>query len=85
MKYGYAKLVSGGTELNTLRQLQEIFDMFIKSKQIVSNNKTLFTSEEFRKFCSKHQIRHIRLLAYYFTTTVESDRFAQVFKRALRA
>ena len=83
-KYGGVERVKSADGFNTIRKLTEVFSIFGIPTQIVSDNGTPFTSNEFGEFCNSNGIWHIRSAPYHPSTNGEADRFVQVFKKALR-
>ena len=67
-----------------IRKLTEVFSLYGNQEQIVSDNGTPFTLNEFGEFCKVNGIRHIRFAPYHPSTNSEAESFVQVFKRALR-
>ena len=84
-EYGGAERVSNANEVNTVSKYRQIFALLGDPEQIVSDNRTQFTSREFSEFCNQHKIRHIRSAPYYPATNEKIKRFFQVFKPAIRA
>lgn len=68
----------------TLRALQKIFTTHGLPDSIVSDNGTAFTSEEFRSFCKRHGIRHIRSAPRHPATNGLAERAVQTFKSCVR-
>ena len=83
-KYGCVEHVKSSNGCSTVRKLTELFSLFGNPEQIVSDNGTPFTSNEFGEFCNSNGIRHIRSALYHPSTNEEAERFVQVFKKALR-
>ena len=73
------------TSAQTINILRQVFSIFGLPEQIVSDNGTQFTSEEFNVFCRKNGIKHIRSAPYHPATNGAVERFVQTFKRALKS
>ena len=73
------------TSAQTISILRQVFTIFALPEQIVSDNGTQFTSEEFNVFCRKNGIKHIRSAPYHPATNGAVERFVQTFKRALKS
>ena len=72
------------TSKNTVNVLNELSSRFGTPKTLVSNNRTLFTSREFKDFCTSLSIDHITTSVYHPRSNGQARRFVDTFKRALR-
>ena len=63
-KYGGVERVKSATGFSTVQKLNEVFSFFGNPEQIVSDNGTLFTSQELGEFCKVNGIPHIRSAPY---------------------
>ncbi|KER21195.1 hypothetical protein T265_10422 [Opisthorchis viverrini] len=75
--------VSSPTTSSTLRVLSNIFSQHGLPESIVSDNGSQFTSAEFRDFCTRHTITHVRSPPYHPQSNGQAERFVDTFKRAL--
>ncbi|KER34119.1 hypothetical protein T265_00007 [Opisthorchis viverrini] len=75
--------VSSPTTSSTLRVLSNIFSQHGLPESIVSDNGSPFTSAEFRDFCTRHAITHVRSPPYHPQSNGQAERFVDTFKRAL--
>ena len=72
------------TANNTITVLRSLFARYGIPNQIVSDNGSQFTSEEYRKFCESNGIRRTLVAPYHPSSNGEAERFVQTFKSALR-
>jgi hypothetical protein len=76
---------SGSTSAKTIAILRNIFAMYGLPNQLVSDNATTFTSEEFENFMKINGIKHITSAPYHPATNGLAERFVQSFKEALKS
>ena len=69
----------------TIERLRKLFATHGLPEQLVSDNSSQFTSDEFRTFIRNNGIKHIRSAPYHPATNGSAERFVQTFKQALRA
>ena len=73
------------TTEKTIEVMRTLFASYGIPDQVVSDNGTQFTSEEFTEFMRRNRIKHIRSMPYHPSTNGLAERFVQTFKRALQA
>ncbi|KAK3793006.1 hypothetical protein RRG08_032268 [Elysia crispata] len=73
------------TSSKTIDILLTIFARFGLPKQIVSDNAPNFTSDEFKNFVRSNAIKHITSAPYHPATNGIAERFAQIFKNAMKS
>ena len=73
------------TTEKTITELRKLFAAYGLPEQIVTDNGTQFTSEEFQMFMKQNAVKHIHSAPYHPATNGEAERFVQTFKRALKA
>ena len=76
--------VCSATSSNTISALRTIFAIFGFPAILVSDNGSVFTSEEFRVFIKRNGIRHLTSAPYHLATNGLAERAVQKFKRALK-
>lgn len=69
----------------TIERLRKLFATHGLPEQLVSDNSSQFTSDEFRTFIRNNGIKHIRSAPHHPATNGSAERFVQTFKQALRA
>ena len=72
------------TSDNTIQLLKTCFSNFGIPDQIVSDNATCFTSQEFKKFINKNGIKHLTGAPYNPSTNGLAERAVRVFKVNLK-
>ena len=73
--------VCSATPSNTISALRTIFATFGLPEILVSDNGSVFTSEEFRVFIKRNGIRHLTSAPYHPATNGLAERAVQIFKR----
>jgi hypothetical protein len=75
--------LKSSTSEATVTALLNLIARFGVPKQIVSDNGPQFTSEEFRLFCDRFKIQHVRTSPYHPRSNGEAERFVRTFKNVL--
>ena len=68
----------------TIRFLHELFVRFDVVDCVVSDNRSQFTSAEFKEFCEIFQIKHITTPQYHPRSNGQAECFVDTLKRALK-
>jgi len=71
------------TSENTIEALLALFSHYGLCEEIVSDNGTQFTSEEFAAFCARHGIRHSRTSPGHPASNGQAERYVETIKSAL--
>ena len=77
--------MSGTTSQSTIEVLRSLFSRYGLPEQIVSDNGTQFTSDEFAQFIEWNRIKHIRSAPYHPSSNGLAERFVQTLKGAIKA
>jgi hypothetical protein len=75
--------VSTITSTGTIEKLRQSFASFGLPETIVSDNASVFTSQEFQKFTSRNGIDHIRVAPYHPASNGLAERAVQTVKAGL--
>lgn len=68
----------------TITMLNSIFARFGTPQEIVSDNGTQFTSEQFQSWCNVNGIHHILTSPYSPMSNGQAERFVDTFKRSMK-
>ena len=77
-------LMNSITTSATIHHLQELFARYGLCREIVSDNGSQFTSEEFELFCARNGIRHWRTAPGHPQSNGQAERYVQTVKIALQ-
>ena len=83
-KWIEAHVVNSSTSEVTIEHLMQIFATHGLPKQIVSDNGTCFTSEEFEQFTKKNGIQHTKTAPYHPASNGLAERAVQIIKTCLK-
>lgn len=73
------------TSAKTVELLRALFARTGLPHQIVSDNGTPFTAEEFQRFVRKNGIQHTTIVPYHPASNGQAERFIQTFKHSIKA
>ena len=76
--------VSNATTTVTIEQLLNVFTTQELPNTIVSDNGSMFTSDEFTQFVKQNGIEHIRTSPYHPASNGLAERSVQTFKMGLK-
>ena len=71
------------TAEKTIQVMRGMFAAYGLPEQVVSDNGSQFTSQEFADFMKRNGIKHIKSTPYHPSTNGLAERFVQTFKRAM--
>ena len=77
--------MKNATSSTTIAALRNMFARFGIPDQIVSDNGSQFTSNEFEQFLNSNRIRHIKSAPYHPATNGLAERFVGTLKQALKS
>ena len=69
---------------STITCLKHWFSIYGLPNQLISDNGTQFTSEEFAKFMKLKGIKHICIAAYHQSSTGHAERYVQIVKKGMK-
>lgn len=78
-----AHVVASTSAENTIGKLRHLFSTHGLPEQIVSDNGTGFTSEEFKKFTQANGIKHTFISPYHPSSNGLAERAVQTFKQGI--
>ena len=84
-KWPEVVVMKNATSTTTITALRNIFARFGIPDQIVSDNGSQFTSNEFEQFLKSNRIHHIKSAPYHPATNGLAERFVQTFKLAMKS
>ncbi|XP_015260649.1 PREDICTED: uncharacterized protein K02A2.6-like [Cyprinodon variegatus] len=77
--------VKNATSAVTIEALRTLFARAGLPQQLVSDNGSQFTSEEFQMFMKGNGIKHITTVPFHPATNGLAERFVQTFKQSMKA
>ena len=63
---------------------RNLFSKYGIPNQVVTDNGTQFTSDEFKVFCDRNGINHVLIAPYHQSSNGQAERFVQTIKRGLK-
>ena len=83
-KWPEVQITTSITTKTTIANLSEIFCRFGMPHILVSDNKTQFTSDEFKQYCINNGIQHVLTPRYQLQSNCQAERFVDTLKRSLK-
>ena len=83
-KFIDAHVVTTATSATTINKLRQTFATHGLPHSMVSDNAALFTSQEFRQFCSRNGIKHITSSPYHPASNGLAERAVQTVKQGIK-
>ena len=83
-KWMEVKPVSSATSAVTIEQLRSIFATHGLPEMLVSDNGSVFTSDEFKDFTKSNGIRHVTSAPYHPASNGLAERAVQTFKESMK-
>jgi len=83
-KWPEAYIMQNTTTERTIEVLRHVFSAYGLPEQVVSDNGSQFTSEDFAVFMRMNGIKHTRSAPYHPSTNGLAERFVQSMKQALK-
>ena len=77
--------MSSVTSARTIMVLRHLFAKYGIPEQLVSDNGSQFTSDEFAEFLRANGVKHIRSAPYHPASNGAAERFVRTFKTAMKA
>jgi hypothetical protein len=78
-------LLATASSKTTIIALRVMFGRYGVPRQLVSDNGAQFTSADFKQFCDKNGITHVRSTPYHPKTNGLAERMVQTFKQRFRS
>ncbi|XP_037816409.1 uncharacterized protein K02A2.6-like [Lucilia sericata] len=72
------------TSFATIKIMNDYCAQFGNPEQIVSDNGTQFSSEQFQNWCKERAIEHTRTVRFHPSSNGQAERFVDTLKRALK-
>ena len=83
-KWLEVEIVNSANTSTTVEKLQQIFATHGLPFTVVSDNGSVFTSEEFSTFLNCNGIHHIRITPYHPASNGQVERAIQIFKESIK-
>ena len=84
-KWLEVEVMSSITSEATIEKLRDLFTRYGIPQQLVSDNGSQFTSQEFTKFMKGNGIKHTLVAPYHPRSNGQAERFVQTFKQFFKA
>ena len=84
-KWFEVEIMPSITSEGTVAKLRDMFSRYGIQQQLVSDNGSQFTSEEFCKFMKANGIKHTLVAPYHPRSNGQAERFVQTFKQFFKA
>ena len=84
-KWSKVHIMSSTTAAKTITVLREIFARYDLPQQLISDNGSLFTAEEFTMFLRLNGVKHIKCAPYHLASNGAAEQMVQMMKQSLRA
>ena len=84
-KWLEVEVMSSITSEATIEKLRDLFARYGIPQQLVSDNGSQFTSQEFTKFMKGNGIKHTLVAPYHPRSNGQAERFVQTFKHFFKA
>ena len=84
-KWMEVSIVTSVTAAATIQNLRTMFATHGLPRTVVSDNESVFTSNEFQDFLLKNGIHHIKTAPYHLTSNGLAERAVQTLKEGLRS
>ena len=82
-KWCEVEIKTSTTSESTIDTLRYWFSKYGLPRQLVTDNGSQFTSNEFGVFCRMNGIKHVRTAPYHQSSNGQAERFVQTIKRGL--